>query len=324
MEKARDEFLDTVSGVLILWIVAHHAVQFSNMGGLYWVFIMIPWFFFKSGIFFHPERNNSFGLHLQKRFVSLGIPMIFWAVVGYLVFCPELVTLYNKPFWNMVLSPFYRFLRFGDFLGNEPLWFLLSLLFVQIVSFYIVKIRYYYIFVLLFLVAGYYMELNSIILPLGFSTLPLGLFFYFTGFVYKIYFAKHDLKYFIMIGLPVFILMNIWAFSYVDVHKNRVICGSYLAFVFLSLLGIIFSIYIARFMRCNFFVWAGQKSLYFFVLHWPVFNIVKTIYRSYIGNSDEQRIVFGVVLFISAVSVCSVTILLLNRLSVHWKFFKYI
>ena len=65
----------------------------------------------------------------------------------------------------------------GIFLGNTPLWFLLSLFLAQVLSFYIVRIKYYFIFILLLLPLGLYLQINSIILPLGASNLPLELFF---------------------------------------------------------------------------------------------------------------------------------------------------
>lgn len=323
MKKTRDKSLDMVSGILILWIIAYHICQSVYLARVSWLYFMIPWFYFKSGMFFKPELNNSIIQYIKKRLNLLILSLLFWFTIGYLILCPELIMIDHKPLWKIVVSPFYRLFRYGELLGNAPLWFLLSLIFVQVLSFYVVRIKYYFVFILLLLLAGFFLQMNSVILPLGASTWPLGLFFYFSGYIYTKYFDCYDLKLFIIVSIPIFILGNIFLFSYVDVHYNKIEYGYYFSFVFLSLLGILFLLYFAKFIQINFLVWAGVKSLHFFVLHWPIYYILKISYTSYVGELIGSKFAFPLLL-IATYLVCFITIKILDKLHNHWKIFKYI
>lgn len=311
-----------VSGFLILWIVAHHACQFSKIPSLEWVFIMIPWFFFKSGMFFRPDLKCSIIEQIKRRIKTLIIPLLFWGAFGYLILFPILINIYQQELWKIIFLPLYHLLLSGDFLGNTPLWFLFSLFCVQVLSFFFVKFKYFFIGIILLLVVGFYMERSSVILPLGASIWPLGLFFYFSGFIYIKYLGDYDLKNFIIITLPLFVIFNLFSFSYVDVHVNKVQYGNYFAFVLLSLFGIIYSIYFSKFMKFNFLVWTGQRSLYFFVIHWPIFNIVKYLYKTYVGKPAGYGYFF--ILLLSACLGSVLIIKILDKYRNKYKLLKYL
>ncbi len=207
-----------VSGIMILWLLVYHACMMAKISdglfyktGLQWLFFFMPWFYFKSGMFYKPESNSSILNYARKRIKTMIIPLLTWFAIGYLVQLIESLVIDNnyKPLWKIVAKPFYRLLLYGEIPNNEPLWFLLSLFFVQILSFYVVKNRNYAIFILLFLAVGYLLEIHSVILPLSASTIPLGLFFYIAGYLYSKYSIEYDSKYFI-IAITIFIISNIF------------------------------------------------------------------------------------------------------------------
>lgn len=313
MAKTRNESLDMITGIMILWMMVYHVFQWAGITdsmlyktALQWLFFFIPWFYFKSGMFFKPVQNDSIVGYIKKRINSIGIPLLVWFAIGYLIQCPELLIVNNKPLWKIATSPLYHFLRSGDTPGNNPLWFLVSFFFVQILSFYIVRIKYYFIIILFLLPAGLFLGMYSVILPLSASTIPLGLFFYFAGFFYSKYCIKYDLKYFIMAVTPLFIISNILFSSYVDIHLNMLMYGNYLSFILMSFLAIIISIYFSKFFYFNFLAWVGKKSMYLLVLHWPIFYVTKISFYFIKGYSFGYD--FALALIIIAFPACMMAI----------------
>jgi len=312
-KNARNESLDMVSGVMVLWMMIFHLFQWAEITDslfyktvLQWLFFFLPWFYFKSGMFFKPDSDNSIIEYTKKRVNAILYPLLIWFAIGYLIQWPELIIVYKRPLWKILVSPLYNFLRYGSTPGNNPLWFLFSLFFVQIVSFYVIRIRYYYIFVLLLLSAGILLEVHSIVLPLCATTIPLGLFFYIAGFLYSKYYIKCDLKYFIIVATPVFIVINSLFSSYVDIRLNTLIYGSYPGFLCMSIFAIIITIYFSKFFRSGFLVWAGQKSMYLLVLHWPVYYVIKIVYRFFRWSAVGYGFAWS--LFILAFPACMITI----------------
>lgn len=63
--KQRDISLDIICGVLILHMILLHILgNFNTLSNLPWnvwecriLFFLMPWFFFKNGMFFHPTAN---------------------------------------------------------------------------------------------------------------------------------------------------------------------------------------------------------------------------------------------------------------------------
>jgi hypothetical protein len=144
----------------------------------------------------------------------------------------------------------------------------------------------------------------SVILPLAAITIPLGLFFFFLGFLYSRHHSKYNLNYLIIFIAPFFIIINVLLGSYVDVHFNRLIYGNYFSFASLSILAIIITIYFSKHFHLNFLTWTGQKSMYFLVLHWPIFALIKNIF--YIIKAKPVGDIFALVLIVAGFPACMI------------------
>jgi len=313
VKEKREEAPYMISGILVIWMMVYHIFHLAHMTeslfykyALFFFFFFMPWFYFKSGMFFKFNMNVSFVKYVRKCFYSLIIPMMVWFSIGYIIKCPESIIIDNKPLWKIAFLPVYHFLHSGDTPGNDPLWFLLSLFLVKILFFLIIKIKYYYILIPLLLPLGILASEHSVILPLAAHTIPIGLFFCFLGYVYGTYNNKmHNVKNLIILPTLFFILFNILFASYVDIHFNRLIYGDYMSFVTLSLLAIMIVIYTASRFKSNFLTWTGENSIYFLVLHWPIFYLIK--YGFYIIRVNPVGEAFALALLLIGLPICMIT-----------------
>lgn len=130
IEKKRIQFLDLAKGLCILQIVILHCLQplEKEMPVLEFVgYVPMPLFYFLSGLFFKDkERINLF---LYKRINKILIPFIAWYLISYLI-------LYLRNFIFPTASSNENEITdlfFGRQFFNNPLWFLLSLFWCNII-----------------------------------------------------------------------------------------------------------------------------------------------------------------------------------------------
>lgn len=80
---SRDKSLDTISGILILWMIYEH---YNVSSGLYlsfappFLFCFMAWFFYKSGMFHKQKKDTKIVVQGWKRLI---IPYISFTVIGF-------------------------------------------------------------------------------------------------------------------------------------------------------------------------------------------------------------------------------------------------
>ena len=124
----RDNSLDAVHGLMLSHMIILHTCGLSGVNQnkvsiviCNLLFCFMPWFYFKSGLFFKPEELKYVFFKDIKRLLY---PFVVYSLLGFVVY--EIITP-GKQFWYMV----YSLLNRGAVPGNEPLWFLLSLFFAK-------------------------------------------------------------------------------------------------------------------------------------------------------------------------------------------------
>lgn len=128
-EKSRVDYVDLMKGLTIIWIIWIHAGSFDI--GNY----RNPVFFFASGIFFKISDAKTF---FTKRLWMIIIPFCFFYVAS--VPFRYVVDLWDyRDFgafdWNRILDIF-KVKAIHDYLSlNVPLWFLMTLFWIQVYSF---------------------------------------------------------------------------------------------------------------------------------------------------------------------------------------------
>lgn len=181
LTKNRDHNLDCVHGLLILYMMLMHLLGFAigTVSKYYYplthfLSFFMAWFYFKASMFYR-ERTNIDCIRKASR--RLLLPAIIYSLLGFLLYA-----ILNK--FKLDLSyELTSFYQSGAPHGNNPIWFLYSLFFVQVIYNAFRKIR----------ISPYFIPLISAVLfaipsfinvsCVLFLNVPLGLFFYSMGVV---------------------------------------------------------------------------------------------------------------------------------------------
>lgn len=178
-------FLDIIAGILIIFMVIHHVFPSSFVDLLLsrLFFFYMPWFFFKAGMFFNPQKTilSTFENSVKR----LLIPYILFLFVGQMVLAFQLYSK-NELHINFLTSTIIEVLSTGSALGNGPLWFLMSLFFVRMV-FSILGRQFSSILILtlLSIFLSWAIYASSFELPLYIGNVCLGSFFWGLGYLFK-------------------------------------------------------------------------------------------------------------------------------------------
>ncbi|MBD5366530.1 MAG: acyltransferase [Bacteroides sp.] len=158
--KHRVDYVDLLKGITILWIIWIHT-DHPEFGGY-----RNPIFFFASGIFFKILDAKTF---FSKRVWMIIIPFIFFYLLS--VLCRYLLDIWDTRTldsfdWHRILD-FTVITARQDYLSlNVPLWFLLTLFWIQTFSFIVFRFSKYIIGILAFLSIVFFEEIYSIPTPL--------------------------------------------------------------------------------------------------------------------------------------------------------------
>lgn len=125
----RNESIDSVAGIMILYMVFTHVCQHYHLehSNFYMslerlLYFFMPWFYFKAGMFFKVGNSKDVIGKSAKRLIK---PFLIYSLVGHVCYC---FFNYMKGALSLsVLVPYRSLLLTGSIPGNLPLWFLLSL-----------------------------------------------------------------------------------------------------------------------------------------------------------------------------------------------------
>lgn len=274
MSKSRQDYLDIVAGILIIFMVYHHAFPNSSLDvwGSRFLFFYMSWFFFKAGVFFRKEfALKDVFLKSARRLL---LPFVVFSVIGQVVYAIELTVL-NNLHMNFVTNTILDIIKTGAIFGNGPLWFLLTLFFVRILYASLCKmVRLLWIipsFFGFFAFIFYHFEITT---PLYLGNTCLGAFFFGLGTLLK------NMQY----KIPIFIACSIVYLVTVSflptlgsfVNNNS---ESYIWWIVASLAGIITYNNVFKIInpQKRFFGFCGQHSLEILVSHMPIISLVRFI-----------------------------------------------
>lgn len=178
-DKTRSIDLDAIHGLLILYMMFMHLLGFAigTSSKFYYplthfLSFFMAWFYFKAGMFY---RERSFVDCLKKSSRRLLVPAVAYSLLGFGVYCAL------NHFRIDVVEELRSFYSSGALHGNNPIWFLFSLFFVQLFYNVLIRIRIKPWLVVILSVIMYILELRSHPDSVMFVNVPLGLFFYSMG-----------------------------------------------------------------------------------------------------------------------------------------------
>ena len=298
----RDISIENISGILIIHMILYHIFQWSEMNNILSTYWMLPlsffmfWFFYKSGMFYKERRPVEVLLGGGKK---LMIPFIVFSLVGHLLQCVKMFVRGDTNWVHYILSPIKQVVLSGSVGGNLPLWFLPSLLAVQLMYTWLHKYVRDEWFVLLSLTVAYALHAMNVSEPLYIGNVSLGLAVFSFGHMMR------ELQYkrlvFVSCGI-VYLLLLILSVGSIDFRVNGVGKEGYLLPVLFSLCGCIVINNLFRKGRWKIGVlkYVGERAMSFYVLHWLVLLTYWILLFS-CGSDDKSTF-----LRVSIISCCVV------------------
>lgn len=302
IKQHRDTSLDAVCGLLIIYMILCHAFGWSGTteDSFYRcisrvLFFFMPWFFYKSGMFYTRSDAKSI-MYSSKKLI---FPYLFYSIVGELVRWYDLFFIKGKvDVVDYVLSPLKSLCMFGAIQSNAPLWFLLSLFFTKVVVSLSDRFNVSKIWLLLFsiVIFGFGSMLNEYRIPCWLFSTAGGIAFFVMGYMLKQ--KQHEHKVFIL-SFIVFVLCVAMLPSNVDFRVDVVTDGYWIVYFISSLAGIIVFNNIFRLDLLKFpaLTSIGRNSLSYYCLHWILFNIVVVLYNFKPYSSPDYLILFTLITY---------------------------
>lgn len=298
--------VDFLRGFCVVWIIWYHTIHPD--------FVNYPFFnaalFFVSGIVF---KSYDWFVFFKKRFNQLLVPFIFFYVIYY-VFYVLLNFMKSGILTSEVLSQIggvWKCYTYNDaFIINYPLWFVLALLNIQIITNCLIKyIKNVYLILLgaiiVSIVGFYYVRTIPTPLMIG-KSLPF-LIYFVVGYMWgkcllnSPQVTKYSLFCFFVWGLIcVFRMYTGWAYM-------PIIC---MEIVFFSFLLLSVSQIIGEAKWAKWIVFYGANSYVVLGLHEIFLTILRIIYENKIGPINVK---FGVVSVVVVLIMLNFSIRFLNR-----------
>lgn len=232
----RDAYLDTLCGMLVVHMILWHIVQHCHMQETLWwqwegrvLFFFMPWFFFKSGMFFHPMADSrEFMRRTARRLLA---PFVAWSLIAIPIGLVAVVVSDRAAMWQWYAGPLLKQpLLLGAVGYNGSLWFLTALFLVRLLANYVANFGKNGLATatVLCVVVAVAFQWSPLRWPLLEHTLT-GLFFFIAGY------ALRRLQYRRAVAMTAAVLtalIAVCAFTAVDMNTNRLLLGNHYALYF--------------------------------------------------------------------------------------------
>lgn len=271
-DSNRDVSLDAIAGLFITIMMFQHFNIVTRapltIGHLF--MYNTVWFFFKSGMFHKPTTITR--QVLTKWGMRLIIPFIMCSLFGGLIsmLCEFHMT------GNLKLSLLYgivgQIVVFGAPWWNIPVWFLLTLFFVKLItSCYNGRHTWIYVSVSIIISCLHYTLSDSTRFNYIGNT-ALATLFYVFGYKSIELKVARGLMYWLL--AIVFLTIFIFFPAAIDIWANRPLYGSYILAVFAAFLGILLVNNLfenCKFLQVRLLSFLGQNAMLFLVFHVPFY-----------------------------------------------------
>ncbi len=286
----RIDTFDIAKGIVILLVILGHMMRMTLIPSL-WIFSFhMPFFFIISGLFFHPQKYNSYIEYLTQKTRTLLIPSILLTLL--LCAITESLSLgYNIP----------RCLLLGK---RFPIvWFLYTLFFTEIIYYFISKVvlSYRYIILLGAIVIGYILHQHKIEFYYHAENLLTAVFFYGIGhstlsikhnknnFYYENPTYKKDFLAVLGLAYP---LLPVYFYRESFELSTNILPVHLIPFVLAAFSASISIIYLSsRIKYRKILSYIGQNTLIILVLHAPLIALCSNIIKPYISILPLYKII---------------------------------
>jgi len=294
MNNKRVKWIDIAKGIGIILVVLGHSNWFFAQATTtmfiqkYIYSFHMPLFFFLSGYLFIKEKYPSFKAFFIKKVKTLLIPYFFFSILSVLfIVILNLKNLDNLiSFKTAIIQIFY--LK-STVVWNEPLWFLVCLFVVEIIYYFLSKIKSKKIIVFILLlcsITGYSLSfiINYFILPWGVGIALIAIAFYGIGNFVR---GNETLNKITLPNVPVFIICLIISVVIGGFLNSIIVMYLYqfgnIFYLYIgAVAGIIACIQLSQFISkqniiIKLFEYYGKNSIVILCTHYFIFKILKRI-----------------------------------------------
>jgi len=314
----RQSHLDTISGILILWMIFQHynACTGLLLKGRYipLLFCFMAWFFFKAGMF-HRIKSSKEIIHTGYR--RLIIPYIIFSIIGYLT---GYLTLFIKQvdidIFHYTLSSIKQVVMSGGVDGDKPIWYLISLFVVKVVFNFMARhAKPPIIIPIIAYICAYTLYKFNIEYPCYLGNICIGIVFYSLGYLLR---EKQYDKYLFMAVIPIYIYIYIFIPSNVDVRANTCNSGLYGLYYLGSICSIIILNNIIKNIPLKFSILEniGRHSMSYYLTHWLIMILTGAVLTQWCFIVEP-------IWHFTIISILSAILLPLFDKALHKKYLKW-
>lgn len=312
---------DILSAVMLLFMMHHHIC--GACGLLDAPIHMIPYkllyfymayFFFKAGIFYHPEKSTlEVCVSSAKRLL---VPFVIFTAIGYVWFGAQQMG-FSPQEWEYWWWPIRQVFAIGRVEGNGPLWFLLSLFLVRVI-FQITKDNKWLqiaMIILCFVIAiiGNHYSIR----PRTISNVALGIFFYGLGYLLR------DVQYDKRVGIVsvcllvgTYIWMSIFGWHLIDFSFNTTVYGIHPIWMINCVFACVAVNYVGQLIpNLPILSWLGRNSMTFLCVHALVRDAICTYW---LGTASMPSYANLAIYWVSIMVVCTIMSYVLKHKYLCW------
>lgn len=308
--KERIKSIDNISGFMIIIMVLGHYTSitwYDPFSGIldYFNFFM-PWFFWKSGMFYKIKENKHQLLYSAKKLLY---PFVTFSLIGHLTGIINLYISGDRNIIHYTITPLKEILLSGSLNGNPPLWFLLSLFASQsLFNLLFNKKIPTYAIALISITLSIILHYLYIPRPLYLHNIFTGLFFYSVGYLLKNIQYKKE-AFFISAFILFFIVL--FELPIVSMRFDSVAKGNYLLWFLYSTSSCILVDSFFTKVNSNILTRIGKNSLSIFLTHWLIAAIASIYVRFVLV--DFSNISFFYISTTALIIVEPILIFLINK-----------
>ena len=306
MVKTRCDYLDEISGLFIIHMILWHCFQNAGMMdcSVYRIlsrlfFFFMPWFFYKSGIFFNPQK--TFKEIVSAGFKRLLIPFISFFLMGLLCWMVHLFFTSGLSVTAAVVNPMKELLLYGSCNGNLALWFLLTLFFVRILYWIVSKVpcssvvQIVVLFGLVVLCSNFGPHK-----PYYVGNTFLGLFFFSLGRATFSPLQGEGGKRNLLIAVSGFVWLSVVLFDWTRGDARTNAGRLYEGWLLASVAGILAVNFLGakKNRKLGILSKIGRSSMVYFVVHWPLIILIKAFLVDLLGWENHLKVLCVMIFFL--------------------------
>lgn len=276
----RNHILDILRGIAILFVILGHITRIPELQTYIWGF-HLPLFFVISGYLFDRNKYRNNKQFIVKKIKNLLIPYAFFYIVTFLywVFIERNIRGSEYSITSQLIGLIYGKYSL-DYMGfNGALWFIPCLFSIEIIYWFISKIKSWSIIILLVLGLNIFaMSTYKWIggLPFGICPAMIAVCFYSFGNLIRI----HNLSFKISIiqKITLIFILFITQYALLPVTGARIAGYKFVhpeLYILISCIGIIVWYLVAQLIKKNIILeFLGRNSLVLFAFQEPVYRVV--------------------------------------------------